>query len=138
MANRQKAKGDAYERELAAHLNDSVYGYEQCGRAPLSGGGFVGLSGGADLIGTTGLFVEAKRVERLSWREAVAQAERNATTTKAPETPVVITRKSREKTGDSLVVMRLDEFNKFYRAWLSVEGYKTIPLGDRVDADASE
>ena len=129
MGNRQKAKGDAYERELAAYLNDNVYGYEQCGRAPLSGGGFVGLSGGADLIGTTGLFVEAKRVEKLSWREAVAQAERNATTTKAPETPIVVTRKSREKTGDSLVVMRLNEFNKYYKAWLLSEGYRTIPSG---------
>ena len=34
MANPQKSKGDAYERELAAYLNEEVFGEEQCQRAP--------------------------------------------------------------------------------------------------------
>lgn len=124
MANPQKAKGDRYENEIAKYFNEHVYGRDQCSRAPLSGGGRVGLgSGGSDLLGTPGLFIEAKRVERLSFRDAVAQAERNAALTRAPEHPIVVTRRNREATGDSLIVMRLQSFEKFYRAWLAAEGH---------------
>tara|TARA_B100000965_G_scaffold252936_1_gene212831 strand:+ start:2136 stop:2576 length:441 start_codon:yes stop_codon:yes gene_type:complete len=140
MANRQKQKGDAYERELATYLNEKVYNAKQCSRAPLSGGGFIGFgSGGADLTGTSGLFVEAKRVEKLAWRDALKQAETNAIKTKTEDIPVVITRKSRETTGDSVVFLRLDDFNKLYTAWLTSEGYRTIPFeGDQAMADAFE
>ena len=124
MTNPQKNKGDNYERELAKYFNDQVFeGRDICGRAPLSGGGFVGLSGGADLIGTTGLFVEAKRVERLNFLDALRQAERNIIKTHAPEAPFVVNRRNRMTTGESLVLMRLDGFLPFYRAWLTQEGY---------------
>ncbi len=127
MGNPQKTKGDNYERELAAYLNQKAYqGSDQCGRAPLSGGGFVGLTGGADLVGTTGLFVEAKRVEKLNFMEALRQAERNAITTRAPECPIVINRRNRMTTGESLVLLRLDRFLEFYNAWLLKEGYTRI------------
>ena len=116
-----KAKGDAYERELAAHINEHTG--LNAGRAPLSGGGKVGLSGGADLLGTPGLFVEAKRVERLNVREAMRQAELNIKKTKSPEQPIVVTRMNRESTGDSLVVMRLDSFLEIYRSHLLAQGY---------------
>lgn len=116
-----KAKGDLYERELAAYISEQTG--ITAGRAPLSGGGKVGLAGGADLIGTPGLFVEAKRVERLSFREALSQAELNIKKTRSPEAPIVITRRNRESTGDSLVVMRLDSFLEIYRSHLLASGY---------------
>ena len=116
--SKQKQKGDQYERELAAYLNEHVYNAKQCSRAPLSGGGHVGLTGGADLTGTSGLFVEAKRVERLAWREALNQAETNAALTRTTDVPIVVTRKSRERTGESVVMLRLQDFNQFYKAWL--------------------
>lgn len=117
-----KAKGDAYERELAAHINERT-GLTTAGRAPLSGGGKVGLAGGADLLGVPGLFVEAKRVERLNVRDALKQAERNIVKTRSPESPIVITRKNLERTGDSIVVMRLDSFLHIYRSHLLAAGY---------------
>jgi hypothetical protein len=87
-----KQKGDNYERELAAHLSQATG--LRIERAPLSGGGKVGMAGGADLLGTPGMFVEAKRVEKLNVREALAQAERNIGLSGSQERPVVITRKS--------------------------------------------
>ncbi len=134
MGNPKKTKGDNYERELAAYLNQEAYeGRDQCGRAPLSGGGFVGLSGGADLIGTIGLFVEAKRVEKLNFMEALRQAERNAEKTNSPEAPIVVNRRNRMTTGESLVLMRLDSFMHFYRAWLRVQGYYVYEQGKAID-----
>lgn len=115
-----KAKGDNYERSLAAYLKLRL-GID-CGRAPLSGGGFVGLSGGADLIGVPGLFVEAKRVEALNFREALRQAEKNILKTRAPELPVVINRRNREAEGEAVVAMRLDDFLKIYASHLSLLG----------------
>ena len=47
-----KAKGDKYERELAAYINEATG--LQSFRAPLSGGGHVNMVGGADLLGTVG------------------------------------------------------------------------------------
>ncbi len=136
MTNPQKNKGDNYERELAAWFNKEVYeGRDQCGRAPLSGGGFVGLSGGADLIGTTGLFVEAKRVEKLNFMEALRQAEGNIVKTHSPEAAIVINRRNRMTTGESLVLMRLDKFAEFYKSWLILQGHiakEPTPSPERV------
>lgn len=115
-----KQKGDKYERELAAHINEKT-GLRSF-RAPLSGGGNVGMAGGADILGTPELFIEAKRVERLNFHEALRQAETNISKTKSESCPVVINRKSRMKTGDSLVLLRLDDFLRFYLAYLRHEG----------------
>lgn len=124
MGNPQKAKGDKYENDLAKYMNEYVFRYEQCQRAPLSGGGRIGLhAGGADILGSTGVFVEAKRVERLNVREALQQAERNIAATKSPEYATVITRRNRESLEDSLVVMRLKDWKDFYIAYLRSEGY---------------
>lgn len=113
-----KAKGDAYEREVAAHINSRT-GLKTAHRAPLSGGGNVGLSGGADLGGTPGLFIECKRTERLNIRSALDQAERNVIKTNSPEVPIVVTRQSRVPTGDSIVALRLDAFLDLYRIYLT-------------------
>lgn len=123
--SKQKRKGDAYERELAEYLRDNLG--INCHRAPLSGGGFVLGSGGADLVGTPLLFVEAKRVEKVSVRDALRQANRNKAETRSPETPIVITRQNRMTTGESLVVLTLDDFLPFYRAALEKDGYVAQP-----------
>lgn len=115
-----KAKGDKFERELAAHINDKTG--LSCFRAPLSGGGKVGMAGGADILGTPDLFIEAKRVERLNFHAALRQAERNIVETRSASCPIVITRKSRMTTGESLALLRLDDFLKYYLAYLRMEG----------------
>ncbi len=124
MGNPQKAKGDKYENDLAKYFNKHIFGADQCQRAPLSGGGKVGLhAGGADILGTPQVFIEAKRVERLNFRDAVRQAERNILATRSEEFPVVITRKNQEKIEDSLVVMRLSDWTEFYIAYLRALGH---------------
>ena len=122
-----KNKGDAYERELAAYLNSTVLPTGTASRAPLSGGGmsFNG-AGQADLLGTPGLHVEAKRVERLEVYKSLDQAERSVTNRNCPETPVVISRRNNTKTGDSIVILRLDQFLTYYHAWLKAEGLPHI------------
>jgi hypothetical protein len=110
-----KAKGDGYERELAAFFN------EVCGlnshRTPLSGGG----RGEAlpDLTGTPGLAIEAKRHERLSVDTWMQQARKNC----GLDRPVVINRKSRQPTHDSYVVLYLQDFADLYSGWLAHKGY---------------
>lgn len=117
-----KAKGDRYERELAAHITQRTGLH--CERAPLSGGGVIGqLAGGADLLGTPGLHVEAKRVERLNFLEAMRQAESAIIAGNAPEAPIVINRRNNMATGESIIAMRLDAFLTLYLGWLRDEGY---------------
>ena len=120
MTTPSKRKGDNYERELASYINDKA-GVKSF-RAPLSGGGHVGMSGGADLLGVPALFVEAKRVERLNFHDAMRQAEGNIQKTSSPDVPIVINRKNRMPTGQSLCLLRLDDFLKFYSAYLKQEG----------------
>ena len=43
MGNPQKTKGDTYERDLAKYFNEHIYKEERCSRAPLSGGGRIGI-----------------------------------------------------------------------------------------------
>lgn len=116
MTTASKRKGDAYERELAEYINQST-GLSAF-RAPLSGGGHVGMVGGADILGTPSLFIEAKRVERLNFHDALRQAERNIAKTKSPDLPIVINRKNRMQTGESLCLIRLDDFLRFYNSYL--------------------
>lgn len=121
-----KSKGDAYEREVASWLNENVYGSEQCYRAPLSGGGrsFAhGVDkdvkgGSADLLGTTGIWVEAKRTEKFQPYAAMEQAERGIGSRKTDEIAVVISRRNRMSTDESLVVMRAGDWAKLYAAWI--------------------
>lgn len=118
--SKQKRKGDDYERELAAYINDKVG--IQCFRAPLSGGGKVGMVGGTDILGAPELFIEAKRVERLNFHDALRQAEGNIGKTASQDRAVVVNRRSREPTGRSLVLLRLDDFLDLYRGYLVRHG----------------
>ena len=126
----QKRKGDNFERELAAYFQDELN--LPAFRAPLSGGGNVGMAGGADVLGVPGLFIEAKRVEKLNFMDALRQAETNKQKTRSPEVPVVINRRNRMTTGESLVLLRLDDFLTFYAHYLLNTGQKS-PRHDRSD-----
>ena len=106
-----KQKGDNYERELAAYF--SAHLGISARRAPLSGGGVHAPASG-DLLGTPLISVEAKAVQALNIRAAMAQAERNA----GADIPIVINRRNREPTEHSLVTIRLCDFLQFYEALL--------------------
>lgn len=110
-----KAKGDQYERELAAYFTE-VCGIP-CHRTPLSGGG----RGEAlpDITGTHGLAIEAKRHERMSVDEWMRQARKNS----GLDIPVVINRKSRQPLPESYVILHLQDFADLYRAWLTNQGF---------------
>ena len=114
-----KQKGDQYERDLAQYFN------EQCGisshRTPLSGGGRKEAL--ADLIGTPGIAIEAKRVEKINITEFMAQAVRNC----GNDLPVVITRRNKQSMENSYVFMRLHEWMALYRAFLTQQGYGPRP-----------
>jgi len=119
--SKQKRKGDTFERELATYFNETA-DMNTAYRAPLSGGGKVNSHGGADLIGVPDLFVEAKRVERLNFMDAIRQAERNSQETNSPETPIVINRRNRMTTEESICFLRLKDFMKYYNAYLQLTG----------------
>lgn len=119
-----KAKGDAYERELATVLDHALFdGASRVYRAPLSGGGRTFSGGGsADLIGLPEVWAEAKRTEKFAPYPAIEQAERGRDGHQSREMPVVFNRKNGMKTLDSLVVMRLSDWLVLYRAYLELTG----------------
>lgn len=118
----QKQKGDGYERELAHYLSDAL-GIDVT-RTPLSGGGMTAKFGPqmADLSGTPDIWIEAKRTETFRPRAAIEQAERGIASRSCSDLAVVMNRQNRQKTGDSLVVLRLDGFLRLYRGYLKSEG----------------
>jgi len=106
-----KAKGDNFEREVAAYLNERVNGRD-ADRTPL-----YGLRGGRetatpDLSNTPGVAIECKRTETISARKWMKQAVEAA----GDNAPVVITRQNRDTMDDALVIMRLGDWVKFYGA----------------------
>lgn len=117
-----KAKGDNYERELAAYINKEIFhGESVVSRTPLSGGGVH--TGKADLEGLKYLSVEAKRTEKFSPDAAMRQAEAAAND---KNIPVVITRKSRVETGDSWVMLKLSDFLPMYHDYLIHETQREL------------
>jgi len=117
MARGAKQKGDGYERELAEYFNQMMHGGDKVvTRTPLSGGGIH--TGKGDLEGLRYLSVEAKRTERFTPGPAMEQATAAAGDTKIP---VVITRRNRVKTGDSWVMLKLDDFIPMYEEWSRIK-----------------
>ena len=112
-----KAKGDKYERELAKYFNDVIFdGEPRVSRAPLSGGGSLNWqAGGAALLGLPLWFAEAKAVEKLNFRTALAQAERNVGIRDTGDIPVVFSKINREPIEDSVVALRLKNFYPLMR-----------------------
>lgn len=123
--SKQKRKGDGYERELAKWLDWMLFdGSGQIQRMPLSGGGsHLGGGGRADISGTPTIWVEAKRTERFQPYAAMEQAERGIAASKSDDMPVVVTRRNRMKTEESLVVLRLSDFAAMYASWLKECGW---------------
>lgn len=113
-----KAKGSDYERELAAHINETVG--LNARRALLSGGGRN--DGGADIEGTPLIHIEAKRTETFSPYAAMEQAELAISKAREKSMPVVIQRRNNMKTGKSMVVMRMDDWMQMYSALLEKKG----------------
>lgn len=101
-----KAKGSDYEREVAAYLNEKLG--LRTRRALLSGGGRN--DGGADLDGMPFYHLELKRTETFAPYAAMKQAEEAISKAPHKRQPVVINRRNRMTTGESLVVMRLDDW----------------------------
>lgn len=121
-------KGGQFERDLAHYFNDHLFpDMPQVSRAALSGGGkkFIGSGGGADLTGTPELWVEAKRTETFQPLKALEQAElgRAGNPTSRTDMIAVMNRKNGQPIQDGMVVMRLDEWARLYRAFLIHEGY---------------
>ena len=109
-----KRKGSGFEREIAKYLSDklNINSY----RTPMSGA-IQNLR--ADLMGTPGLHVECKRREKLQIYAALQQAEK----ARDENTLVtVVNRRNNMKTGESLVVMRLDEWLQLYASYLKEKG----------------
>jgi len=133
--SKQKRKGDGYERELAKWLDWMLFrGTERITRMPLSGGGsHVGGGGKADLNGTPTIWVEAKRTERFAPYAAMEQAERGIAASKSEDMPVVITRRNRMTTEESLVVMRLEDWANMYSSWCGDCGYDVWTVEDDLD-----
>jgi len=122
-----KQKGDKYERDLAEYFN------AECGlsshRTPLSGGGRKEAL--ADLLGTPGIAIEAKRVEKVNINEFMQQAVKNC----GQDLPVVITRRSKQTLENSYVFMRLHEWMALYRAFLTQQGYTPSNQPPETDQD---
>lgn len=113
-----REKGLVFERELVTYLSDNL-------GIPLARGvagaqAFDKSKGSSDIFGLPHLAVEAKRTERFTINEFMAQAVRNATV----DMPVLIHRSSRQKTEHSSVVLRLEDFARIYDAYLRFHGFK--------------
>lgn len=114
-------KGNEFENELAAYLSGELDGLK-VSRTPMSGGGFTDIQM-PDVYGTPDVWVEAKRTERLAVYPAMSQAEAGIAERQAPDMPVVISRKNRMATEDSLVVMRLKDWTALYKTHLEQSGH---------------
>lgn len=77
----------------------------------------------ADLFGTPDIWVEAKRTERMNIIAALEQAERGTVASQSPDMPVVITRKNRIQTSQSVAAMRLETFTRIYQGYLKYHGH---------------
>ena len=104
MGKTSRDKGKSGERELAAKLRG--HGYD-CRR----GVQYCGTDGSADVIGLPGVHCEVKRVERLNFYDAMAQAKHDA---RDGELPAVFSRRNH---AAWLVTMELDTWIELYREW---------------------
>lgn len=99
-----REKGAAAERELARKLSEKL-------GIPIRRGQV--FNGEADLVGVPGIHPEVKRVERLNIWAAFRQAV-EAARKRRDGLPVVFFRKNNETWK---VLMDLDDWISFYRAW---------------------
>jgi Holliday junction resolvase len=111
-----KRKGSGYEREVANYMKEKIN--IDASRTPMSGA-INNLR--ADLMGTPHIHVECKRTEKFQIYAALKQAE---VAKKDEELVAVMNRRNQMKTGESLVVMRLDDWLLLYESYLKERGEK--------------
>lgn len=68
----------------------------------------------ADVIGLPGIHIECKFVERLNFRQAMEQSEKDSENAGRGELPILASKTSRK---GWLVTMRAADWFKLYRAW---------------------
>ena len=105
MGKASRDKGARGERLLRDELRD--HGFEDVTR------GFV-WNHTSDLIGLPGIHIEAKFVEKLNIRQALAQAEEESEK-RQDGMPTVFSKTSRKPW---IVTMNLDDWVKLYKAYL--------------------
>jgi Holliday junction resolvase len=105
MGKASRDKGARGERMLRDELRD--HGFEDVTR------GFV-WNHTSDLIGLPGIHIEAKFVEKLNIRQALAQAEEESEK-RQDGMPTVFSKTSRKPW---IVTMNLDDWVKLYKAYL--------------------
>ena len=109
-------KGKRAERELAHIFQD--YGFADVHRTAQ----FMGKTGAAgDIEGLPFIHIEAKNVEKLNLRNAMAQSERDAEANGNGNIPIVCHKRSRMPW---LVTMNLTDWLPIYKAWLDTKGEK--------------
>ena len=103
-----KKKGARFERLLASKFRE--YGYDVRRTAQ-----YCGKTGdAADVIGLTGIHVEAKHAEQMRLYEWIAQAKRDAESGGGKSIPAVFHKKNN---AEILVTMTLDNWMNLYREW---------------------
>ena len=111
---KSKRKGARFERELASIFRE--YGYTGSRRTAQ----YCGNTGDAsDVVGLSGLHIEAKRQEQMRLYDWMEQAKRDSKDT--GNMPVVFHKKNR---AEILVTMQLDTFMEIYREWQSGQELK--------------
>ena len=108
-----RAKGHAFERELAKYFRDKT-GLE-VRRTCLTQQFHDRSQGQEDLTGLPRLSIEAKRVEKLDFPGALRQAQANAP---ADSIPVVVNRRNRQAIEEAYVLLSLSDFTTLYASYL--------------------
>lgn len=109
-----RSKGKRAERELAHIFQDA--GLVDAHRTAQ----YMGKTGAAgDIEGVPFIHVEAKNVEKLNLRNAMAQSENDAKASGKGEIPIVCHKKSRVPW---LVTMNLTDWIPIYKVWLKSKG----------------
>lgn len=109
MSINSREKGKRFERLLASRLRE--YGYDT-----RRGQQFCGANGDADVVGLSGIHIEAKHVEHLNIFDAMSQAKSDA---RDGEFPTVFHKKNNT---NILVTMELDDWIQLYREWEAGHG----------------
>ena len=107
MGRRSREKGKRGERELVHKLLD--LGFQGVHRAQQ----YCGAASSADILGLDQIHVECKRTEALNLYTAMEQAVRDSSGTS--DFPAVFHRRNDKPW---LVVMRLEDWGKLYRAFI--------------------
>ena len=115
MAINSKQKGARFERHLASKFRE--YGYEARRTAQYCGN----TGDAADVIGLSGIHIEAKHAEAMRLYEWMAQAKRDSAGSN--NLPAVFHKKNN---AQILVTMELDDWIQLYREWESGQALKEV------------